>query len=74
MRSVSVEAKGEWKGRNIACRKVVAKIKTTVPNTTEQTLDAVKRDWEADPLREAEMENKLSTRPVMNRRMEMIRS
>jgi hypothetical protein len=47
---------------------------TTMPNTTEQTFDAVKRDWDAHPSREPEMEKRLSTRPATNRRMEMISS
>ena len=67
-------AKGEWRGRNIACRIVQAKMKTTVPNTTEQTFDAVKRECDADPSSAAEVEKRLSTRPATNRRIETIRS
>jgi hypothetical protein len=61
-------------GRNIACRIVQAKMRTTVPNTAEQILDAVKREWEAHPSSEAEMEKRLSTSPATKRRIEMIRS
>ena len=61
-------------GRNVACRIVQAKMKTTVPNTTEQTLDAVKREWAAHPSSEAEIEKRLSTSPATKRKMEMMRS
>jgi hypothetical protein len=71
---VRAEVNGEWIGRNVACRIVQAKMKTTVPNTTEQTLDAVKRAWEAHPSSKAEMEKRLSTSPATKRRMDMMRS
>jgi hypothetical protein len=74
IRPVRVEAKGEWSGQTIACRIAQAKMSTTVPNTTEQTFDAVKRDWDAHPLSEAEIEKRLSTRPATKRRMETMRS
>jgi hypothetical protein len=70
--SVRVEANGEWMGRNVACR--IVKMRTTVPNTTVQTFDAVKREWEAHPSSEAEMEKRLSTKPATKRRIEMIKS
>ena len=74
IRSVRVEMKGEWRGRNIPCRIVHAKTKTAVPNTTEQTFDAVKRDCDANPSSEAEVEKRLSIRPMTNRRIETMRS
>jgi hypothetical protein len=74
MRSVSVKANGEWRGWNVACRIALAKMKTTVPNTAVQTLDAVEREWDAHPSRENEMEKRVSTSPATKRRMEMIRS
>ena len=58
----------------MACKIVQAKMRTTVPNTTEHTFDAVKRDHDADPSSEAEIEKRLSIRPITNRRMEMMRS
>jgi hypothetical protein len=71
---VRMEVKGECSGRYTACRIVHAKMRTTVPNTTEQTFDAVKRDCDAHPSSDAEIENKLSTRPATKRRMETMRS
>jgi hypothetical protein len=47
---------------------------TTIPNTTEQTPDAVKRDCDADPSSEAEIEKRLSMRPATKRRIEIMRS
>ena len=51
-----------------------AKMKTTIPNTTEQTPDAVKSECEADPSSEAEIEKRLSMRPATKRRIETMRS
>jgi hypothetical protein len=74
MISVSVDVNGEWSGRKIACIIVQVNMKTTMPNTTEQTFDAVKREWDAHPSSESEVAKRLSTRPATNRRMEMMRS
>ena len=71
---VRAEVKGEWMGRNIACKIVHAKMKTTVANTTEQTFDAVLRDCDAHPSSKADVEKRLSTRPATKRRMEIMRS
>jgi hypothetical protein len=50
-------------------------MKTTIPNTTEQTPDAVKRNREADdPSSEAEIAKRLSMRPATKRRIETMRS
>jgi hypothetical protein len=47
---------------------------TTIPNTIEQTPDAVKRDRDADPSSEAEIEKRLSMRPITKRRIETMRN
>jgi ribosome-binding protein aMBF1 (putative translation factor) len=49
-------------------------VKTTIPNTTEQTPDAVKRNREADPSSEAEIAKRLSMRPATKRRIETMSS
>jgi hypothetical protein len=49
-------------------------MKMTIPNTTEQTPDAVKRNRDADPSSEAEIEKRLSIRPMTNKSIEMMRS
>jgi hypothetical protein len=49
-------------------------MKITVPNTTEQTSEAVKRERDADPSSEAEIEKRLSMSPATKRRMDTIRS
>jgi hypothetical protein len=71
---VRVEVKGELRGWKIPCTIVHAKMKTTIPNTTEQTPDAVKRNREAAPSSEAEIEKRLSMRPATKRRIETMRS
>jgi hypothetical protein len=49
-------------------------MKITVPNTAEQTFDAVKRDLDAGPSSEADIEKRLSVRPATKRRIERMRS
>jgi hypothetical protein len=49
-------------------------MKTAVPNTAEQTFDAVNIDHDAEPSSEAEMEKRLSMIPATKSIIETMRS
>jgi hypothetical protein len=58
----------------VACKIVIPRIRTTVPNTAEQTVDATESDLAAPPSSEAEIENRLSISPATKSRIDMMRS